>query len=209
MNKFRNAFDYICETGSLMVMKRSHSRSLINTFDTVASHSHHAAIIAYIISRFEKLSHEEGLKAMAMAVLHDNPETRVGDFDFITKHYAQKDEELAFENQVKDLEFKQDLTRLYTEYEERETLVSKCAKDADTLQQMYLQWVLAQTGNSLAGRWLKGDKKERIPYLRTKSAKRLALFFYDKKLHYHTWWWKDMVEKGINQKHLNSVKPKP
>ena len=200
----KRIFLYIAETGNLMFMKRIHERSLINTFDTVASHAHHVSIIAYCLTRMEGMSHEEGLKAMAMGVLHDNPEMRTGDLDFIAKHYGENNEEKAIEDQLSGLPFAEDLKKLSNEYLERETLISKCAKDADIIEQMYEEWILANLGNKMAEKWFMGDRKERIPRLRTESAKQIAEQLYTS--HPHEWWWKDLVEKGINQDFLSGKK---
>ena len=41
------------------------------TFDTVASHSHHVAVIAYCLCRMEGLSEQIAQKAATMAIFHD------------------------------------------------------------------------------------------------------------------------------------------
>lgn len=200
----KETFSYIVEIGMLMQMPRSHKKYLGNTFDTVSSHSHHTAVISYCLARMEDLSHQEGLKAMAMGVLHDNPEARTGDLDFVAKHYASTDEEKALEHQLRKLPFAKDLKEIFKEYEERETLTSKCAKDADVLQQMYQEWVLAYTGNKMAEKWFLGDFKTRVPSLRTKSAKKLAIIM--KNSHPHQWWYEELVETNLNKDFLNGKK---
>src|SRR3990167_3342354 len=127
----------IQQAGMLMQMPRTHKKNLGNTFDTVASHSHHTSVIAYCIARMEKLSHEESLKVMAMATLHDLPEARTGDFDFAGKNYSKTDEEKAIKDTYADIEFGKDLKEIVNEYELRESLLAKCAKDADLVEQMY------------------------------------------------------------------------
>lgn len=204
LNINQEIFDYISEVGNLMFMPRSHNRSLLNTFDTVASHAFHVGIIAYCLTRMEKLTHEDGIKALSMGVFHDNAEMRTGDLDFIAKNYATTDETKAIKDQLKNLPFGADLIKIFEEYEERKTLISKCAKDADSLEQMYQEWVLMHTGNTMAKRWFEGSTINRIPYLRTKSAKLIAKIML--KRHPHQWWWKDFVEKNLNLTHLNSKK---
>lgn len=199
-SNLKRIFNFISETGSLMFMKRTHYRSLINTFDTVSSHCHHVAIIAYCLSRMEGFSHEEGIKAMAIGILHDSAESRVGDLDFIAKHYDTRDETKAFADQFKDLPFQKDLEDLIKEYEDRKTYISKIAKDADLLEQTYQEWVLMHTGNTMAKRWFEGTAKYRMPFLKTKSAKKL--FKYFKTHHPHQWWFEDLVEKNLKQEFL-------
>lgn len=195
----------IVQAGSLLDMRRTHVRSLgNNTPDTIASHCYHVAVIAYCIARMEGLGHEAGLKAMSMGVLHDLPEARTGDPDFVAKNYITIDEEKAMRDQFAGLPFGKDLLGMMEEYEERETLEAKCAKDADSIAQMYIEWLLTWRGNKLAEKWFEGGFEHRVPHLRTKSAKQLALAMKDSNP--HEWWWSEFVEKGINYKHLNGKK---
>ncbi len=204
VNTTKRIFSFISEIGSLMFMRRTHQRSLINTFDTVASHCHHVGVIAYCLSRMEGLSHEDGIKALAMGVLHDSAESRVGDLDFIAKHYDTRDESKAFSDQFKDLPFRDDLAGLVDEYETRKTSVSKITKDADSLEQLYEEWVLAHLGNKMAERWYLRDYKLRVPHLFTKSAKKIAEEM--KTSQPHDWWFEELIEKGFKQEYLTGKK---
>lgn len=138
-----------------------------------------------------------------MGVLHDLAEARTGDLDLPAKSYATTDDEKAVHDQFVHLVFGQDLEVLMQEYEKRETMTAKCAKDADAVGQMYLEWVLMWQGNRLAERWFEGDFKHRVPYFRTASAKKLAMSMKDS---YPLEWWKQFMETGVNLKHLNSEK---
>ena len=182
------------QAGTLMNFPRSHQKNLGNTFDTVASHSHHVSIIAYCIARMENLSHEEAMKSLTMAVFHDLPEARTGDQDFVAKHYGEVDEEKAIKDQFSDLPFTDDLMNLVKEYEDRDTLVAKCAKDADSLEQMYQEWFLMWQGNQMAKTWFESDFKDRVPNFRTKSAKILASQMKDSNP--QEWWLNDFTENG-------------
>jgi len=188
-----------------MEMPRTHVRNLGNNVpDTIASHCYQVSVIAYCLARMEGLSHESGLKAMSMGTLHDLAEARTGDADFVAKNYVDIDEEKAIKDQFAGLPFGEDLLKLMSEYEERESLESKCAKDADVLAQMYIEWILTWRGNKLAERWFEGDFTHRVPFLRTESAKKIALDMKDS--HPHEWWWTEFVDKGVNHSHLNGKK---
>lgn len=193
----------IQQAGTLMMTNRSHIRNLGNiTFDTLASHSFHVGIIAYCISRMEKLSHPDGMKALTMGIFHDLAEARTGDNDFVTKNYSTMDEEKAVKDQFSGFDFGKDLINEINEYEVRESKISKCVKDADCVAQMFMEWSLSWQGNKLAEKWFKGDLIHRLPYLKTKSAKKLINLI--KKSDPQDWWWNDLVTKsGPNLKHLN------
>ncbi|MFA5025510.1 MAG: HD domain-containing protein [Candidatus Shapirobacteria bacterium] len=182
------------QAGVLMNFPRSHKKHLGNTFDTVASHSHHVSIIAYCICRMEGLSHEDGLKAITMAVFHDLPEARTGDFDFVAKHYGVPNESKAVDDQFEGISFGEDLKKVINEYENRETLVAKCAKDADGLEQMYQEWFLMWQGNEMAKVWFESDFNDRVPHFKTESAKTLASQMKDSNP--QEWWWSEFTENG-------------
>lgn len=192
----------IQQAGMLLQMPRSHVRNLgNNTPDTIASHSYHVSVIAYCIARMEGLDHQAGLTAMAMGTLHDLAEARTGDADYITKHYTTVNEQQAIKDQFADLPFGEDLVNLMQDFELRETPEAKCAKDADILAQLYIEWLLAWQGNKLAEKWFEGDFTNRVPFLRTKSAKKLTHQMQDSNP--QAWWWAEFVDKGINHDHLN------
>jgi 5'-deoxynucleotidase YfbR-like HD superfamily hydrolase len=89
----------------------------------------------------------------------------------VAKNYTTMDDKKAMHDQFAGLSFGKDLLDMMEEYEERESLVSKCTKDADILAQMYIQWLLAWRGHKLAEKWFEGDFTNRVPHLRTESAK--------------------------------------
>ncbi len=190
----------IQQAGMLMQMPRTHQKNLGTTFDTVASHSNHMAVIAYCIARMEKLTHEDGLKAMAMATLHDLPEARTGDFDFVGKNYSKVDEKRALEDTYANIDFGKDLLTMMEEYEERKSVISHCVKDADLVEQMYQEWVLMWQGNRLAEKWFTDKQKLTVPKLYTKSAKQLVKDMKDSNP--QQWWWNDFVYKNYNSKNL-------
>jgi len=196
-------FHLIQQGGTLMQMPRQHTKHLGNTFDTVASHSFHVAVISYCIARMERLSQERALKAMAMGLFHDMAEARTGDIDFVGKHYTIANEEKAVKDQFSDTPFSKDLTDLIKEFEERISPESKCAKDADSLEQMYLEWTLSWQGNKLADRWFRGDFKDRVPYMETKSAKKLAIKM--KTSTPQEWWWSQFAKKDGTVKDIEKL----
>ena len=202
--KFNKRVLYLIQqAGALLQTPRSHKRTLGTAFDTVASHSHHVSIIAYCISRMEGLSHEDGLKTLAMAAFHDLAEARTGDLDLISKHYTKDDEAKAINDQFKGIEFGNDLEKLLKEYISRRTKVAKCAKDADSLAQMYHEWALTWQGNKLAEQWFEDDFIDRVPNMYTESARKLANSM--KKSNPNEWWWAEFINKDGGAKNLKHL----
>jgi len=202
-NKNKKVLYLIEQASTLMLMQRQHIRNLGNiSFDTIASHSFHVGIIAYCITRMEGLNHEEGLRALAVGLIHDLAEARTGDNDFVSKNYTTMDEQRAVEDQFAGLPFEKDLKNELDEYEERKTKLSHCIKDADAVAQICMEWTLAWQGNKLADKWFKGDMVHRVPYFRTKSAKELVKLM--KNSDPQEWWWSQFVQNGgPDLKHLN------
>ena len=192
----------IQQSGSLMLMPRGHKRHLGNSFDTIASHSYQASVIAYALSRMEGLTHEDGLKCVGMAVFHDLVEARVGDLDFIAKHYVKIDEEKAIKDQFSLTGFEHDLEGMLKEYQAKDTQIAQCARDADSLTQLYTEWALAWQGNKLAQKWFDSDFNDRVPALRTKSASKLASLM--KESNPNEWWWSQFMQDdtAIDQEKL-------
>ena len=186
---------FIQQAGVLMQMPRSHKKNLGNTYDTVASHSHHVSVIAYAIAKEEGLSETESLRCMAMAVFHDMAEARTGDMDFIAKHYVEVDEDKAKDAQFAGLSFSKDLTVLLDEYEARSSLIAKCAKDADGLEQMYQEWQLMWQGNKIAQKWFESDLNDRVPNFYTQTTKRIATEL--KESWPNDWWWSEFMEQDV------------
>jgi 5'-deoxynucleotidase YfbR-like HD superfamily hydrolase len=202
--KFNKRILYLIEqAGILLQTPRSHIRTLGNTFDTIASHSNHVSIITYCLARMEKLSHEQAMKAVIMAAFHDLAEARTLDLDFPSKNYTEANEEKAIKDQFKNIEFGKDLENLLGEYNKRISKISRIVKDADSLAQIYHEWVLSWRGNKLAEKWFRGAFVARVPYFYTKSAKKIALAM--KGSNPNEWWWKEFVRKDGRAKKITHI----
>lgn len=183
-----------------MNMPRTHTRNLGNTYDTVASHSYHLSVIAYCICRMEGLSHEDGIKSIAMGVFHDLEEARAGDLDFISKHYNEKNEHKAIKDTFTNIEFGKDLEEMVEEYESKKSKVAKCVKDADLIEQMYQEWYLMWQGNKMAQKWFEFKLESILPNLYTESGKKIVEEMRNS--HPHEWWWSEFIEKDYDSKKL-------
>lgn len=200
MNIVKKSFFLIQQAASLLVMPRAHKRSLGTSFDTIASHSYHVSVIAYVIAKLEGLSDQEAQKACTMWVFHDLAEARTGDHDFIAKKYNWCEEEKAIQDQFKDVVGWEWLVDLVQEYEERQSHIAKCAKDADSLAQTYHEWVLMRQWNKLAEDRFRGDQEKRVPFLKTESAKKLATMMIESNPNERRR--DEFVHKSFNQKDL-------
>ncbi len=101
--------------------------------ESVADHSFRVAMIAFVLSRLE----DDALDAdrvLRLALLHDLPEARTGDLNYMNQKYVRVDEARAAADMVDGLPFADELAALLEEYRREETLESVVAHDADQLE---------------------------------------------------------------------------
>lgn len=165
--KMNKIADFIFEMGTLRNMKRMHSQVLPNSNDTIASHSFRTAIIGYLLADLEGADKEKVLK---MAIFHDVPEARTGDANFIHQFYVEQKEEKAYKNQLENISAGKEIASVLDEYNNRETKEAIVAKDADILDQMFLEKEILNEKPKDFAKWHEFSARK----LKTKSAKSLA-----------------------------------
>lgn len=171
------------EVGSLRKLARSHRQTLLtdDLSDNIASHSYRVAVISYFLAK------EEGAdpyKTLLMALFHDVSEARSGDQNWVHKRYVKVFDDEILKDQFEDIVPDNELYLIMQAYEERESLESKLAKDADLLDQILLLKEYANNGNAEAVVWLEGKEQEKRLF--SSTAKALANSVYGKKV--HSWW---------------------
>lgn len=159
------------EIGTLRKTLRAHRQTLLtdDLSDNIASHSFRVAWLGYFLAIKEKA--DVG-KVLAMCLLHDLPESRSGDQNWVHKRYVK-----VFEKEIRSDQFEgvpngKELQGLANEYEQRESLESRLAKDADLLDQILLLKEYDWVGNKEATQWLKGFVQRNL--LHSQTAKKLA-----------------------------------
>ena len=172
-------------------LPRMHRQLLLtgDDSDNIASHSYRVAIIAWILAK------EEGAdpyKTVMMALLHDLAEVRTGDQNWIHKRYVKIFEEEVHKEQLDGLPFS-DFKEFIDEYEKRESIEAKIAKNADLLDQILLLKEYEWQGNKEATVWLKGKGKAtgnaKLKELTLKRAKELGKAIYTTS---PSAWWDDL-----------------
>lgn len=148
--------------------------------ESVAAHSHRAALIAYVLAKMEGA---DAQKCALMLLVHDLGEIRIGDHDKITARYidAKEAEATAFAEQMDWLpaEWGAELKGLFSEYEERTTKEGIIAKDADWLEQAItgLEYMARGYGDAIG--WVEAIEKA----VETESAKQLLALARDTSPH--------------------------
>lgn len=179
LNKHLRIADFLFEVGTMRKLMRMHRQVLLtdDMSDSISSHSFRVAIVGWFLAK------EEGAdlyKTTMMCLLHDMNEARTGDHNWLHKRYVKIFEEEIDEEQLGELPYP-DLKVLIDEYQERKSLESIIAKDADLIDQILLLREYEWVGNKEAMKWLYEKDKDggnRLKRLKTKSAVKLAEAIY-------------------------------
>ena len=175
--------DFLFEVGMLKRTPRSGFQFLGSGSETVAEHSFRSAVIGYVLGR---MSGDLAIdRVVLMCLFHDLVEARTGDLNYVNKKYVKADEEAAVRDQTAELFFGQEIRNLAEEFNERNTLESEAAHDADQLEMILQLKELADLGNRYSPEWISAAVKR----LRTDNGRRLARSI----LHtdFSAWWFKE------------------
>ena len=171
MSSEKNLANFLFEVGTLRRIDRAHKQTLLteDKSDNISSHTFRVTMIGWFLAMQENA---DPYKTAMMCLLHDTPETRSGDQNWVHKKYVQVFEEDIIKDQIAPLPFAEELSSFFNEYNKRESLEARVAKDADLIDQILLLKEYAYAGNKEAEKWLEGGQQEKK--LTTDSAKNLV-----------------------------------
>jgi putative hydrolase of HD superfamily len=90
-------------------------------------------MIALVLARLED-GEIDADRVLRMALIHDLPEARTGDLNYMNQKYVAADEATAAADLTRGLPFADELDSLMAEYRAEETAESVIAHDADQLE---------------------------------------------------------------------------
>lgn len=154
--------------------------------ESIAEHSFTMAFICFVMARLDP--DIDGAKLVAMALVHDIPEARMGDFNYVQKKYSLVDEDKAISHLIKDISFGKDIRLLIDEFNLGETKEAKLAKDADQLSFVLELKKLKDTGAQSPGKWLPVV----MDRLKTKIGIQMAQSIMETQ--WDEWWMNDYSE---------------
>ena len=178
--------DFFFEVGTMRRLQRMHRQTLLveDSSDTIASHSYRVTMIGWHLA---KLAGADPYKTVMMCLTHDLGEIRSNDHNWVHKRYTKIfDEEIA-NDQLGTLPFRE-LFDFAKEYEERTSLESIVAKDADIIDQILLLREYEWQGSQEAKLWL-GDAHH-LNSLKTEEAKDMGKTLMDRS---PSDWWKALA----------------
>ncbi len=144
--------EFMMEACFLKHLPRSGYQYLGAGRESVAEHVYAATMFAFVLAQLTPDADLQRL--MTMCLLHDLPEARVGDLNYVQKRYVEADEKKALADTVENLPFKQAVVAAIEEYNAAETLEAKLAHDADQLALIIDLKSIKDAGHPPADTWL-------------------------------------------------------
>ena len=182
--------NFLFEVGMLKRTPRTGLQFLGSGEESVAEHVFRVVFIGYALARLEQDVDE--LKVLKMCFLHDLPEARTGDLNYVNKKYVTADEMKAVRDLAETFPFGGDIEQIIEEFNQAETREAQLANDADQLELILMLKEYKDLGNKYADEWISFALKR----LRTEKAQALACAIIDTDS--TSWWFKDKGDWWIN-----------
>jgi len=160
--------ELILEAGFLKHLPRSGYQFLGTGRESVAEHVYATTFIAFVLSFLD--TQADACRLISMCLVHDLPEARTGDLNYVQKQYVQANESEALTDTLKDVPFGPTITELIDEFNAGNTLEAKLARDADQLALIIDLKSLQDIGYRPPDNWLPHVENR----LQTRLAKQLA-----------------------------------
>lgn len=184
-NDFKRIVRFLFEGNILKRTWRTGYAFLGQGRESVAAHTFGVMLMAFTLAREEEDIDE--LKLLKLCLIHDLPEARTGDANAVHKRYVTRHEDLAISHMTKGLDWGEELTALFQEFQQRSSKEAILAHDADQLDMILSLKMHLDTGSEDALRWLPHVKKR----LLTPKAKALADAIL--KEHWACWWMNELI----------------
>ncbi|MFT4551439.1 MAG: putative hydrolase of HD superfamily [Chlamydiales bacterium] len=187
-NHSRPFVNLINEFGMLSRLPRSGFSFLGTGKQSVAEHSFGVISIAFVLAHCCEETVDE-LRLLQLCLLHDLPESRIGDHNYVQKEYLSTNDSKVFKDIKEASPLGGFIVGAVEEFEELKTLEALLARDADHLELLITLKKEIDTGNPRAADWFDlGEKR-----LHTLVAKRLAQGI--RITPFDEWWLKGVIKK--------------
>jgi putative hydrolases of HD superfamily len=165
----RSLVHLLHEIGMLAHIPRSGFAFLGTGEQSVAEHSFCAALIGHFLAGLSP-DPVDRYKLMMLCLLHDLPESRMGDLNYVQKKYVQANVHLVLKDIGQSSPYGSEIVKWIEEYEEGVSLEAKLAHDADQLELLLVLRREQDKGNPKAVKWAENACKR----LQTDIAKQVA-----------------------------------
>ncbi len=186
----KNIVNFIFEVGMLKKTPRTGFQFLGSGCESVAEHILKTIFIGYTLCKLENDVDE--LRVIKMCLVHDLPEARTGDMNYVNKKYVTVNEAKAVDELTSTLFFGDDIKKAINEFNEKKTRESLLAHDADQLALIYQLKEYGDLGNKYSQEWI-GFAKRRLS---TDTAQKMAEMIVSTDS--SQWWFKDKSDWWVN-----------
>ena len=159
--------DLLFEVGMLQRTPRTGYRFLGTGEQSVAEHLFRTALIGYVLARID--GRADVARVTLMCLVHDLPESRTGDQNYVYKKYVDVKEDEAIRDMFSGTPF-EELGEILQEFNEAKTPEALLSHDADQIELMLQLKEQKDLGNRYAEEWLKYALKR----LKTPAGRQLA-----------------------------------
>ena len=182
--------DFLFEVGMLSKTPRSGYQFLGSGRESVAEHILRTVFIGYALCKLNPSLNE--LRVLKMCILHDLPEARTGDMNYVNKKYVEVNEAKAVRELTEGLFFGGDIRQAIDEFNARETPEAKTARDADQIALILQLKEYGDLGNKYSDEWI----RYALQRLATEEGKKLAERIIQTDSSH--WWFKDKSDWWVN-----------
>ena len=193
----RDLADFLFEAGMLKKTPRSGFQFLGSGSESVAEHVLQTLYIGYVLCKLEPAADE--LTVLRLCLVHDLPEARTGDMNYMNKKYVTVDEKKAIRELAEPLFFGGEIEAALEEFNGRETRESLLARDADQLALILQLKECGDLGNKYSQEWIRFAVRR----LATENARKLAESILDTDS--TNWWFKDKSDWWVNGHHESTT----
>jgi putative hydrolase of HD superfamily len=186
----KNIVNFIFEVGMLKKTPRTGFQFLGSGCESVAEHILKTIFIGYTLCKLENDVDE--LRVIKMCLVHDLPEARTGDMNYVNKKYVTVNEAKTVDELTSTLFFGDDIKKAINEFNEKKTRESLLAHDADQLALIYQLKEYGDLGNKYSQEWI-GFAKRRLS---TDTAQKMAEMIVSTDS--SQWWFKDKSDWWVN-----------
>jgi putative hydrolase of HD superfamily len=182
--------NFLFEVGMLSRTPRSGYQFLGSGKESVAEHILRTVFVGYTLCKMDDSLDE--LRVLKMCILHDLPEARTGDMNYVNKKYVNVDEEKAVLELTESIFFGNDIKEAIEEFNRKETKEALIARDADQIALVLQLKECGDLGNKYAEEWINFA----LQRLSTENGKKLSekIIKTDSCL----WWFKEKGSWWIN-----------
>ncbi len=182
--------DFLFEVGMLKKTPRSGFQFLGSGCESVAEHILRTLYIGYVLCKMDPEADER--KVLRLCLMHDLPEARTGDLNYVNKKYVTVDEKKAVRELAEPLFFGAEIEESIDEFNERETKEALLARDADQLSLILQLKECGDLGNRYSREWIRFA----VLRLTTENARKLAEEILDTDSSH--WWFKEKGDWWVN-----------